>query len=315
MSTATLLIRRTDWTPVLAAVLILLLLAGGSVLSPQFAQPGNLRNVLEQCASTGFVALGQTLVILTGGIDFSVAGLASLSAVLLAGLPGEIGLPFVPMLGLVLTMGTGIGLLNGAAVRNLRVNPLIVTLGMDSVLEGASLLYRKQPGGTAPDWFQNIAFARVGFIPETALILLVAFAVALVFLRFTRLGRAIYAIGGDAAASRLSGLPVGRTLLVAYAASGFLAALTGAYLVSRTGVGDPRGGIGLELASITPVVVGGTVLGGGRGGVVGTLIGVLLLTLLNDLLNFLGISTYVQWIVQGAIVILAVSAGTRERGA
>jgi ribose/xylose/arabinose/galactoside ABC-type transport system permease subunit len=208
-----------------------------------------------------------------------------------------------------------VGVLNGVATMRLRVNPLIVTLGMDSVLQGIALLYRKQPGGSAPDWFQDIAFSYIGGVPETALLLLLAFALAFVFLRFTRLGRAIYAIGGDAAAARLSGLPVGRALLAAYAVSGFLAALTGAYLVSRTGVGDPRGGTGLELASITPVVVGGTVLAGGRGGVVGTLLGVLLLTLLSNLLNFLDISTYVQWIIQGAIVILAVSAGAKEHDA
>ena len=315
MSPTRLLLRRTDWTPVLAAFLIALLLAGGGVLSTRFRDPGNLVNVLEQCSATGFVALGQMLVILTGGIDFSVGGLASLASVLLAGLPGEQSGMFLPALALVLAMGAAIGLANGAAVIGLGVNPLIVTLGMDSMLQGAALLYRNQPGGTAPDWFQDLAFAHVLGLPATALILLVAAAVAWTFLRYTRLGRTIYAIGGDVAAARLSGLPTGRALLVVYAASGFLAALTGAYLVSRTGVGDPRGGVGLELASITPVVVGGTVLAGGRGGVVGTLLGVLLMTLLNNLLNFLDVSTYVQWIIQGVIVILAVSAGTKERNA
>ncbi len=312
MSAARLFLRRTEWTPVLATFLIVLLLAGGSVLSARFADPGNLMNVLEQCAATGFVALGQMLVILTGGIDFSVGGLASVASVLLAGLPGEQGGMFLPALALVLAVGTVVGLVNGAAVIRLGMNPLIVTLGMDSVLQGAALLYRNQPGGTAPDWFQDLAFAHVAGLPLTALLLLLAAAMAWLFLRYTRLGRTIHAVGGDIAASRLSGLPTGRALIVAYATSGFLAALTGAYLVSRTGVGDPRGGVGLELASITPVVVGGTVLAGGRGGVMGTVLGVLLMTLLNNLLNFLDVSTYVQWIVQGVIVILAVSAGTRE---
>ena len=176
MSPARLLLRRTDWTPVLAAFLIALLLAGGGVLSTRFRYPVNLVNVLEQCSATGFGALGQMLVILTGGIDFSVGGLASLASVLLAGLPGEQSGMFLPALALVLAMGAAIGLANGAAVIGLGVNPLIVTLGMDSMLQGAALLYRNQPGGTAPDWFQDLAFAHVLGLPATALILLLAAA-------------------------------------------------------------------------------------------------------------------------------------------
>ncbi len=183
------------------------------------------------------------------------------------------------------------------------------------MLQGLALLYRNQPGGSAPDAFQDLAFARIGGIPFTTLLLAGAFAAAFLFLGHTRPGRDIYAVGDDAAAARLSGIGAGRALLVVYAVSGCLAAVTGAFLVSRTGVGDPRAGVGLELASITPVVVGGTVLSGGRGGVVGTLLGVLLLTLLNNLLNFLDVSSYVQWIVQGVIVLAAVSASSKGREA
>ncbi|MDQ2804950.1 MAG: ABC transporter permease, partial [Pseudomonadota bacterium] len=249
-----------------------------------------------------------TFVILTGGIDFSVGGIASLASVLLTGLAQGQDALFWPVLALVLLIGLAIGLVNGLAVIRLRVNPLIITLGTGSVLQGLSLLYRKQPGGSAPDSFQDLAFAHVAGVPVTALLLLAAFALAFLFLGYTRPGRDIYAVGDDYAAARLSGLPAGRALVVAYAVSGCMAAVTGAYLVSRTGVGDPRAGTGLELSSITPVVIGGTVLAGGHGGVVGTLLGVVLMTLLNNLLNFLDVSSYIQWIVQGAIVIAAVSA-------
>ena len=142
------------------------------------------------------------------------------------------------------------------------------------------------------------------------------YALAWLFLARTRTGRNLYAVGGDPEAARLSGISVYRTLVVAYGACGFCAALVAIYLVSQQGVGSPDLAIkGYELDSITPVVVGGTMLAGGLGGVVGTLLGVVLLSMLNNLLNFMDVSTFYQWIVQGVIIILAVSIlrGGRER--
>jgi ribose/xylose/arabinose/galactoside ABC-type transport system permease subunit len=251
--------------------------------------------------------------VLTGGIDLSVAGVASLSAVLLAGTVQGHDALLWPMVAAVLALGAAIGCVNGLASILLRVDPLVVTLGMDTTLEGCALLYTRQPGGSVPDYFQDLAFDRVAGLPVSALLLLALFGRAGFLLRYTRMGRNLYAVGNDRGAAHLSGLPIKRTLLMAYAASGLLAALTGVYLVSRTGIGDPRAGIGLELASITPVVVGGTSLAGGKGGVVGTLLGVVLVTLLDNLLNFLDVSSYYQWIVQGVIVIVAVSVPGARR--
>jgi ribose transport system permease protein len=128
------------------------------------------------------------------------------------------------------------------------------------------------------------------------------------------LGRRLFAVGGNAEAARLTGLPVAGTLVGAYALSGCCAALAAIYYVARTGTGDPLVGEPLTLASITPVVVGGTILGGGRGGVLGTLLGVFLLSTLNNLLNYLGVSTFLQWVVQGLIIIAAVSLHVRGKG-
>ena len=305
--------RRIEWASILLIGLIGGLFAIGSVASSGFASLGNLANVFEQCPSLGFVSLGQTLVILSGGIDLSVGGLASVVCVLLAGtVQGQDQLLW-PMIAVLLLFGAAVGLANGFVSTALRVNPLIVTLGMDSILGGCALLYRRQPGGSVPDYFQDLAFGRALGVPNAALLLLALFALAALLLRYTRSGRNLYAVGEDPLAARLSGLPVKRTLLSAYAASGLLAAFTGIYLVSRTGVGDPLAGSGLELASITPVVIGGTSLAGGRGGVFGTLLGVLLITLLNNLLNFLDVSPYYQWIAQGLILIAAVSASSTRR--
>jgi ribose transport system permease protein len=306
--------RRIDWPPLLLALLVAALFALGSALSARFGTLDNAANILDQCALLGFVSLGQMLVVLTGGIDLSVAGVASLSAVLLAGtVEGHAELLW-PMVAAVLALGGVIGCVNGLTAILLRVDPLIVTLGMDTMLAGGALLYRHQPGGSVPAYFQDLAFDHLAGVPLSALLLFALFGLAAAALAGTRTGRNLYAVGNDPAAAHLSGLPIRRTLVLAYAASGLLAALTGVYLVSRTGVGDPRAGLGLELASITPVVVGGTSLAGGRGSVAGTLLGVVLITLLDNLLNFLDVSSYYQWIVQGVIVIAAVSVpGARRR--
>ncbi|TIW01961.1 MAG: ABC transporter permease, partial [Mesorhizobium sp.] len=133
------------------------------------------------------------------------------------------------------------------------------------------------------------------------------------WLQRSRSGRSIYFVGGDREAARLNGLPVNRIVVMVYALSGLCAGLAAIFLTARTGVGDPRIGTALTLQSITPVVVGGTVLAGGRGGVLGTLLGVLLVTMLNNLLNFLNVSSYYQWVIQGLIIIIAVSIHTTRR--
>ena len=219
----------------------------------------------------------------------------------------------VPVVAAVLLIGTLIGALNGALTVLLRVHPLIVTIGMASVLQGAGLLYSLNPPGSVPPEFEGFAYGRVAGVPIGGAIMLALFLAVGVFLRSTRLGRQIYAVGGDPFAARLIGIPHDKVIIVAYALSGLFAALTAVYLVSRLGIGDPWAGQGWALRSITPVVVGGTILAGGRGGVTGTLLGVFLISLLNNLLNYLDVSTYYQWIIQGLIIIAAVSVYVERR--
>jgi ribose transport system permease protein len=163
------------------------------------------------------------------------------------------------------------------------------------------------PIGGMPDGFDVLAFGRVFGIPIGATFAVLCFAVVAFVLAYTRPGRQIFAFGGEPTAARLVGVPVRRVVLFVYALSGLLASLTGIYLVSRLGVGNPTGDTNYNLASITPVVLGGTPLTGGRGGVLGTLLGVSLVQTLNNVLNFLDISTFYQWMIQGLIVIAAVS--------
>jgi ribose transport system permease protein len=287
--------------------LIVLLLVIGTIASPRFASLNNFLNVFQQSAALGFVSLGQTVVVLTGGIDLSVGTTISLTSNFASGwIDGDPNM-VVPVVVGVVALGAAIGCLNGALSHYLKVHPLIVTLGMASILQGCTLLYSLAPVGKVTDDFEAFAYGRVFGLSYGGLAMLALFALVGLFLHRTRTGNAIYVVGGDPRGARLLGISVARTMMLAYALSGTCAALTAVYLVSRMGSGDPWRGDGFDLASITPVVVGGTALSGGRGGPLGTLLGVFLIALLNNILNFLDVSTFYQWIVQGLIIITAVA--------
>jgi len=290
----------------IVAGLILLILVSGGLLSDRFLTWRNVTNVLQQLVVLGLVSLGQTFVVLMGGIDLAIGSLVSATTVFLANfLDWRPDLVWVAVPA-ALVAAAAIGALNGLLTVILRVHPLIVTLGMSSIIFGGTLMYRKEPGGSVPRAFEDIAYSNVAGIPISAIILVIVFLIAGLWLQRTRAGRNIYFVGGDAEAARLNGLPVGRITVMAYALSGLCAGMAAIFLTARTGVGDPRIGAALTLQSITPVVVGGTILAGGRGGVLGTFLGVLLVTMLNSLLNFVGVSSYYQWIIQGFIIIGAV---------
>ena len=298
---------RIDVPRLVLALMLVLTAVAGIAVNEHFATWANAANILEQAAGFGFASIGQTLAVLTGGIDLSVGAIISATAVFLAaGMDGRDAMVW-PMVAATLGLGALIGIANGLAIVRLRVHPLIVTLGMAAVIEGCILLHTLKPTGAAPIWFEDFAWARVGGMPVAGLAMVAMFIVVAVFLAHTGLGRSVYAVGDNAQAARLRGIPVGRVLVFVYGASGFFAALAGIYFVSRTGIGDPRIGAPFALASITPVILGGTVLAGGRGGVIGTLFGVLLISLIGNVLNHMNVATSNQWMVQGLIILAAVS--------
>jgi ribose transport system permease protein len=286
---------------------IALLFMIGLVVSENFRTVDNVVNIFEQTTGLAFVALGQTVVILSGGIDLSLDANIALTSSLLSGVVNGRSELAAPMIAAVLAIGLTIGIVNGALILVLRVHPLIVTLAVAAIVQGITLLYTLMPIGGMPDGFDMLAFGRVFGIPIGAAFSVFCFAVVAFVLAYLRPGRQIFALGGEPAAARLVGVPVRRVILFVYGLSGLLASLTGIYLVSRLGVGNPTGDTNYNLASITPVVLGGTPLTGGRGGVLGTLLGVWLVQTLNNVLNFLDISTFYQWMIQGLIIIAAVS--------
>lgn len=287
--------------------LIVVLMIYGTVSSDRFLTDRNIQNILRQSVFLGTVALGQTLVILSGGIDLSVGSVVKvavlLSAIVMNGDPANIGMA----VGAVLVFGVAVGLVNGLVITRLKVAPFIVTLGTYSILRGIAYTISTTPvGRAAPEWLRMYD-QKIGPVYLLIVAMIVLVVVLLLLLRRTQFGRHIYAVGGSEQVARLSGIPVNRIRVGVYVLCSLLAALTGLLSLSRSGVGDPNIGEGLELQTITAVVIGGTSLFGGRGGLMGTIGGVLLLGLVGNLLVVLNVNQWLRSLIEGAIIVIAVA--------
>jgi len=281
-----------------------------SVLSPHFATVDNLLNVTLQTSITAIIAVGMTFVILTAGIDLSVGSLVALSGVLTtvvlrADLP--VPLAYGAGLGAGLLLGALSGAVAGILVTRFRITPFIVTLALMTIWRGTAFVITEgRPVWELPEGFSEIARGRVFFIPLPTLIMIVVFALAHFVLTRTKFGRYVYAVGGNSEAARLAGIRIDRVLVQVYMLSGLLSALSGILLASRVDSGQPNAGLMYELDVIAAVVVGGTSLFGGRGTVIGTLIGSLLIGVLRNGLNLMNVESYVQQVVVGVVILLAV---------
>jgi ribose transport system permease protein len=217
-------------------------------------------------------------------------------------------------------LALAIGFTNSQVITRLRVAPFIATMGVGAIVQGLVLLYAKRPGGKiAPGW-DFLAEGKIGPVPFPVLLLIGFALVTILYLRRTASGRHIVATGGSEIIARLSGIVTWRVIALAYMFSSFMAAMSGLYLTSRMGAGDPlMGGLAYDrydLDSITAVLIGGTRLGGGKGGVLGTMIGVLIVSVLNNLFNLTGVNPYLQWTIKGLIFIgaVAIYATRRQNG-
>jgi ribose/xylose/arabinose/galactoside ABC-type transport system permease subunit len=294
-------------------VALLVTLVVGIVAVPNFATAANADAILRQGAVLGVVALGQTFVVLTGGIDLSVGMLMGLVTVLANGImAGDPGL-ILPVVLVALACGLLTGLANGLGITLARVDPLIVTLAMLSVLQGAIFLYTDRTVGSAPQEFRELAYGSIGPMPVPAIVVVVLAVGCWILLTRTPFGRYVYALGSDPLNARRAGIPVDRIRLAAYVTCSLLAAVAGLLLAARLGSGFTGAGAGFELSSIVAVVVGGTALSGGRGGVPGTIAAVLLLTMLATMLNLLGISPFAQRVINGLVIVVAVAVYTSRR--
>lgn len=294
------------------AVLATMVIAA-AIYSPTFRSPENIFNALRQSVFLGIISIGQTFAIIAGGIDLSVGSTVKLVALIAAGtMQGKEELA-IPVIALCLAIGCTIGLINGLIITRLGVAPFIVTLGMFSIVRGFALGYTTTPVGAIPRSLRPLYNAQLGPVPLPVIVFLLLLVAGVVILRYTTFGRHLYAIGGNEQVARLSGLKVAWLKTSVFVISGFLAAVTGLFLVSRMGVGDPVVGEGLELDSIAAVVLGGTSLFGGRGSLVGTLAGVLILAFIGNILNMLAVTAWYQQLIKGLIILLVVAIYKQQR--
>jgi ribose transport system permease protein len=278
-----------------------------TALTPHFLTVSNLINVMEQTSINAIVAVGMTFVILSGGIDLSVGSLLALAGVLMASAL-QAGVPPAAAVALGVAAGGAGGLLNGGLVTLARLPPFIATLGMMSVARGLALLYTDgRPVSGFDAGFRQLATGRVLHVPVPVLATLAVYVVAWLILTRTRFGRYVYAIGGNEEAARLSGVPVRFHKTMVYGLSGVMSGLAAAVLTARLNSAQPIAGMMYELDAIAATVIGGTSLLGGSGGVGGTLIGALIMGVLRNGLNLLGISSFLQQVVIGLVIVGAVS--------
>ena len=291
-------------------IFLVLLIIIASIISPEFFNPQNLKDILNQSAALGIVALGQTFVILIGGggLDLSVGSVMATVAVIMAhNTEGENAL-FFPVLGVCVLFGLIVGLANGILITKRKVQPFMATLGMMIIIQGIRFLYTKgMPKGNFPPIQRFLGTGDVGPIPASILSLIIMLIIAWFVLRKTTFGRKIYAIGGNIQTARLCGYNIDLVIIGVYMISGFMATVAGVYLGGWIGISDNWVGKGYELDSIAAVVMGGTTFEGGRGGVVGTIVGVLIVMMLFNIVLLIGLPVQAQYIVKGVVIILATS--------
>jgi ribose/xylose/arabinose/galactoside ABC-type transport system permease subunit len=293
-----------------ASLVILCIVA--TALSGDFFTSGNVVNILRAIALIGIVCIGQTVVLLTGGIDLSVGAVAAIAGVVLVKTQ-HIGLP----LAIVLALGAGvlIGAFHGVVTVRTGINSLIVTLATLTAFRG--VVYVVTNGFPLPLKSETLTtnlWTTVLGIPVPALILAALLLIGYLVLNWTAFGTAVYATGGNRHGASDAGIRVDRTTVVAFMISGGLAALAGVLLAARFSSAAADAGMGWELLSIAAVVIGGTSLAGGRGDLFGTMLGFVLLGVITNAMDLLGINSFYQQIVQGCLILIAVGASTmRER--
>lgn len=291
--------------PFIGLLLIIIVI---SIMSPNFLTINNIFNVLRQVSINALIAFGMTFVILTGGIDLSVGSTLALTGAVTAGMLAS-GMDPILAMALGLLLGAILGAVNGVIIAKGKVAPFIATLATMTIYRGLTLVYTE--GKPISGLGDSLSFQLLGKgyffgIPVPIVTMLLTFGVLYFILKKTTFGRRVYAVGGNEEASKLSGIRVDRIKIYVYALTGFLAALASLILTSRLNSAQPTAGNMFELDAIAAVVLGGTSLTGGRGWIVGTVIGALIIGVLNNGLNLIGVSSFFQQVVKGAVILIAV---------
>jgi ribose transport system permease protein len=313
----------TEWLnrlgPLLGLGLVFLLFA---LIGPEsFRSARNLETIARQTTIVGMGALGMTLIIIAGGIDLSVGSVVALGTVVIAwclNLGGEVPQPLAAAV-VAVVVCTGCGLANGVLITRLRVVPFIVTLGTMLLVRGAAKGLSREQKIDAPETWLNELLASLAperrwlIVPAGVWLLIAMSLLVALVLRFTRLGRHTFAVGSNEQTARLCGVPVDRVKLCIYSLGGLFGGLAGVMQFSRLTVGDPTVAVGLELDVIAAVVIGGGSLSGGEGSVLGSLVGALIMSVIRSGCSQMGLPNWVQEIITGIIIIIAVALDRLRR--
>lgn len=302
---------RNNGPVILIYVFIVLLIIIASIASDRFLTASNMVNILRQSIVLGLLTIGQSAVLLTGGMDISVEMVARIVGLVVATLfatynsnPAMI----LPLVLLGVAIGVVLGGINGLLITKTHAVPFIITFGTFFILRGITLAISTTPIRGVPDAYLNLYDAKIGIVPWNVIGMAFIWFAVWVFFTRTQPGRNIYAVGGSERIARLSAIKVNWSLISAYIISSVFAALAGLFLLARTGVGDPNAAAGMTFQSIVASAVGGISLYGGRGSTFGMLGGVLLLTLLSNVFNLTQVNIFFQQLLLGAIVLIAVAA-------
>jgi ribose transport system permease protein len=289
----------------LAAFLIIFIIA--SISTPRFFDAQNISNQIMQVCVTAFLAIGATLVILTGGIDISCGAAVALQTIVMATLVKFMNVSVGAAIVIVILLGVFMGFYNGVLVAYLRIPPFITTLASMGIFRGISFMFNNgAPLQSISPVVETIFYTKVLGIPITLLYILVFYGAAFIFLKYSQTGRKIYAIGGNMAASRLSGINVNRVLVIAYSLAGFFTGIASVLMACRLNSGSQNYGPGMEMSAIAAAVIGGTSMTGGKGSVISTFIGAMTVLIVQNMLNLNSVQTAVQQVAIGIIIMLAV---------
>lgn len=291
--------------PLIVFVLFFLI---ASVSTPKFLSFSNLKNQIMQICVTAFLAIGATLVIITGGIDIACGASVALQTMIFAAAIKFLGLPLWGAMLLVLICAIVMGMLNGVLVSYAMIPPFIATLATQGIFRGISYMINKGSAlNKLSDLAEKLFYTTLGGIPITLIYIIVFYGAAFYFLKYTQLGRQIYAVGGNSSAAKLTGINVKKVLLLTYTIAGFFTGLAAILYVCRMNSGSQNFGPGMEMTAIAAAVIGGTSMTGGRGNVISTFIGAATVLIVQNVLNLNSISTSVQQIANGIMIIFAVA--------
>lgn len=292
---------------IVALLVLCVFLSVNPLTSFSFLTQKNVFNVLRQISTNLYLACGMTMVIILGGIDLSVGSIIALSGCLAAGCVSRYNLPIAVAILVGILVGLVVGMFNGWVIAKTTIPPFIVTLATMNIAKGLAYVYTGgSPVRVVTKEWQFIGAGYIGPIPTPVVILVLVLIITAIIMNKTRLGRHLYAVGGNAQAAQFSGISVAKVKFLVHTYSGIMAGLAGVVLASRMYSGQPTAGDGAEMDAIAAVVVGGTSMAGGSGKIGGTIIGGLIIGVLNNGLNLMNVNSFWQYVVKGCVILLAV---------